>query len=468
MHRVDEALGLLGIEYLRHRAPHHLSGGEKKRVAIAGVLAMEPDVLVMDEPTAGLDPRGRDDLVRFVNSLAEKYGMTVIFSTHELELVTAMADYIYVMDQGRILAQGSVQEIFEQEEMLRRIRLDVPVIPKLCRALRRRGRRRPGRLHGRGGRGGNFERPHPLPPAMIEDLFEIERLAYGDSTVHRLDARVKLVLTFGAIIALVAYPVHESIYLLAGVLGALLVALLLVSRVPLRAYLLRVAVILPFGLSILLLQVLFPPVPFPDPTVLLSLPFGIAITTEALAKASMIGVRFVLCIGFVVLLSSTTRLQDLLTGARRLGLPSEFTLILGMMARYLFVFGQMFLRVRNALATRCFDPFDRSLPYGYRIRQAREHGRDDVPPVVRAGGADVHGHALPGLRPGRLPLRAEEGALPPRLDGPRDLHGRHLRGTDRAGARRLRRRARRVQIGPAPSPCHAPRDRRCPPGRVAD
>lgn len=139
MHRVDEALGLLGIEYLRHRAPHHLSGGEKKRVAIAGVLAMEPEVLVMDEPTAGLDPRGRDDLVGFVNSLSSRFGMTVIFSTHDLDLVTAMADYIYVMDQGRILAQGTVQEVFEQEEMLRKIRLDVPVIPKLCRALRRRG-----------------------------------------------------------------------------------------------------------------------------------------------------------------------------------------------------------------------------------------------------------------------------------------------------------------------------------------
>jgi len=139
MHRVDEALGLLGIEYLRHRAPHHLSGGEKKRVAIAGVLAMEPEVLVMDEPTAGLDPRGRDDLVRFVNSLSSQYGMTVIFSTHELDLITAVADYIYVMDQGRILAQGTVPEIFEQEEMLRKIRLDVPVIPKLCRSLRRRG-----------------------------------------------------------------------------------------------------------------------------------------------------------------------------------------------------------------------------------------------------------------------------------------------------------------------------------------
>ena len=139
MHRVDEALGLLDIEYLRHRAPHHLSGGEKKRVAIAGVLAMEPGVLVMDEPTAGLDPRGRDDLVRFVNSLWNQYGMTVIFSTHELDLVTRMADYVYVMDQGRILVQGTVPEVFEQEEMLQRIRLDLPVIPKLCRSLRRRG-----------------------------------------------------------------------------------------------------------------------------------------------------------------------------------------------------------------------------------------------------------------------------------------------------------------------------------------
>lgn len=204
---------------------------------------------------------------------------------------------------------------------------------------------------------------------MIEDLFEIERLAYGDSPVHRLDARVKLVVTFGAIIALVAYPVHASVYLLAGVMGALLLVLLLVSRVPLRTFLLRVGAILPFGLSILVFQVLFPPVAFASPTVLLALPLGVEVTAEALAKASMIGVRFVLCIGFVVLLSSTTRLQDLLTGARRLGFPSEFTLILGMMARYLFVFGQMLVRVRNALATRCFDPFDRSLSYGYRLRQ---------------------------------------------------------------------------------------------------
>ncbi|NLX48293.1 MAG: ATP-binding cassette domain-containing protein [Methanospirillum sp.] len=139
MHRVDEALGLLGIEHLRARPPHHLSGGEKKRVAIAGVLAMEPGVLVMDEPTAGLDPRGRDDLIGFVNELSRGFGMTVVLSTHELDLVTEFADYVYVMDRGAVLAQGTPGEVFEQEEMLRRARLDLPVLSKLCRSLREQG-----------------------------------------------------------------------------------------------------------------------------------------------------------------------------------------------------------------------------------------------------------------------------------------------------------------------------------------
>ena len=83
-HRVHEALKIVGIEDLAERVPHHLSGGEKKRVAIAGVIAMEPEVLVLDEPTAGLDPQGVQDLVGFINSLSKKYGMTVIFSTHDV------------------------------------------------------------------------------------------------------------------------------------------------------------------------------------------------------------------------------------------------------------------------------------------------------------------------------------------------------------------------------------------------
>ncbi|AGB03241.1 ATP-binding cassette domain-containing protein [Methanoregula formicica] len=138
-HRVHEALRVVGIEHLAHRVPHHLSGGEKKRVAIAGVIAMEPEVLVLDEPNAGLDPRGVTDLNAFINSLPKKYGMTVIFSTHDVGLVPEVADYIYVMDKGRIVAQGTTDEIFVQPDMLRSVRLDVPIIPRLLKSLKEHG-----------------------------------------------------------------------------------------------------------------------------------------------------------------------------------------------------------------------------------------------------------------------------------------------------------------------------------------
>jgi cobalt/nickel transport system ATP-binding protein len=138
-HRVHEALKLVGIEDLAHRVPHHLSGGEKKRVAIAGVIAMEPEVLVLDEPTAGLDPRGVHDLVTFINSLSKQYGMTVIFSTHDVSMVAEVADYVYVMNKGRFVAEGSIEDIFLQPDMLKSIRLDVPVLPKLIRSLQKNG-----------------------------------------------------------------------------------------------------------------------------------------------------------------------------------------------------------------------------------------------------------------------------------------------------------------------------------------
>lgn len=136
-HRVHEALKIVGIEDLAERVPHHLSGGEKKRVAIAGVIAMEPEVLVLDEPTAGLDPQGVHDLVGFINSLSKTYGMTVIFSTHDVSLVAEVADYIYVMNKGKFVAEGNVEQIFMQPEMLRTMRLDVPVLPKLLRSLQK-------------------------------------------------------------------------------------------------------------------------------------------------------------------------------------------------------------------------------------------------------------------------------------------------------------------------------------------
>ncbi|MFA5295750.1 MAG: ATP-binding cassette domain-containing protein [Methanoregulaceae archaeon] len=138
-HRVHEALKIVGIEDLAHRVPHHLSGGEKKRVAIAGVIAMEPQVIVLDEPTAGLDPQGVRDFNEFINSLSSKYGMTVIFSTHDISLVPEIADFLYVMNKGRIIAEGTIEEIFVQPDLLQSVRLDVPVLPKLISTLRTHG-----------------------------------------------------------------------------------------------------------------------------------------------------------------------------------------------------------------------------------------------------------------------------------------------------------------------------------------
>ncbi|HVN66275.1 MAG TPA: ATP-binding cassette domain-containing protein [Methanomicrobiales archaeon] len=138
-HRVHEALRIMGIEEIAHRVPHHLSGGEKKRVAIAGIIAMEPGVLVLDEPTAGLDPQGVHDLMGFVNSLSSKFGMTVIFSTHDVSVVPEVADYVYVMHRGRFVLEGKVDEIFQQPDLLRSMRLDVPVLPKLIRSLQKNG-----------------------------------------------------------------------------------------------------------------------------------------------------------------------------------------------------------------------------------------------------------------------------------------------------------------------------------------
>ena len=138
-HRVEEALAMVGIEHLKERVPHHLSGGEKKRVAIAGVIAMEPQVIVLDEPTAGLDPRGVKDLISVINALAREYGITVIFSTHDVSLIPEVADYLYVMHQGTIVAEGGVSDVFADPELLGSVRLDVPVIPKLIRMLHDEG-----------------------------------------------------------------------------------------------------------------------------------------------------------------------------------------------------------------------------------------------------------------------------------------------------------------------------------------
>jgi len=138
-HRVDEALGLLGIEHLANRPPHHLSGGEKKRVAIAGVIAMEPQILVLDEPGSGLDPQGVENLTAFLKTLPRRFGMTIIFSTHHVDLVPELADYVYVLDRGAVIGKGTVEEIFFEDDLLRKARLREPALMRLVRILRECG-----------------------------------------------------------------------------------------------------------------------------------------------------------------------------------------------------------------------------------------------------------------------------------------------------------------------------------------
>ena len=136
--RVDEALEAVGMtEYARH-APHLLSGGQKQRVAIAGVLAMRPRCIVLDEPTAMLDPDGRKEVLRTVRELRHRKHVTVILITHYMEEVI-YADRIFVMDHGHIVMQGTPREIFSQVDTLKSYRLDVPQVTMLAEELRNRG-----------------------------------------------------------------------------------------------------------------------------------------------------------------------------------------------------------------------------------------------------------------------------------------------------------------------------------------
>ncbi len=136
--RVEQALRAVDMWAYKDHAPHKLSGGQKQRIAIAGVLAMHPTCLVLDEPTAMLDPRGRREVLDTVCRLAHEQGMTVVLITHYME-EAAMADRVVVMDEGRVLTDGTPRAVFAQGELLRRVGLDVPQPTALAAALRERG-----------------------------------------------------------------------------------------------------------------------------------------------------------------------------------------------------------------------------------------------------------------------------------------------------------------------------------------
>ncbi|MCI5621141.1 MAG: energy-coupling factor transporter ATPase [Lachnospiraceae bacterium] len=136
--RVEQSLSAVGMLSYRTHSPNKLSGGQKQRVAIAGVMAMEPKCIVLDEPTAMLDPMGRIEVIDAVHRLNREKGVTVILITHYMEEVVD-ADYVYVMDQGKIVMQGKPRSIFSQVEALESYRLGVPQITMLAHELKQAG-----------------------------------------------------------------------------------------------------------------------------------------------------------------------------------------------------------------------------------------------------------------------------------------------------------------------------------------
>lgn len=136
--RVEDSLKAVGMIEYRHHSPNKLSGGQKQRVAIAGVMAMRPKCIVLDEPTAMLDPNGRKEVLRSVMELRKREHITVILITHYMEEVVD-ADHVFVMDHGHVVMQGTPREIFSQVDILKHYRLDVPQVTILADELRKRG-----------------------------------------------------------------------------------------------------------------------------------------------------------------------------------------------------------------------------------------------------------------------------------------------------------------------------------------
>ena len=139
--RVREAMQLVGLPFddVKDRSPFELSGGQRRRVAIAGVLAMKPNILILDEPTAGLDPSGRDEIFKEIQDLHRKKQFTIVLVSHSMEDIARLVDRIIVMNKGQVALTGTPKEVFAQADRLKEMGLDVPQITNLMLALREKG-----------------------------------------------------------------------------------------------------------------------------------------------------------------------------------------------------------------------------------------------------------------------------------------------------------------------------------------
>jgi cobalt/nickel transport system ATP-binding protein len=162
--RTERALALLGIGHLRDKVPHYLSGGEKRKVAIAGALALDPELLILDEPFEGLDPHARRQVLDLLNRQVAERGMTMIISTHDVNFVPEMADEVFVLAHGgHIVLHGSPRDIFVHADLLRESNIEPPVLSQLFENLARRT---------------GWELP--MPATIAEAADELARLAAED------------------------------------------------------------------------------------------------------------------------------------------------------------------------------------------------------------------------------------------------------------------------------------------------
>lgn len=133
--RVEYAMEKTGISHLAQRPTHALSYGQKKRVAIAGVLVMEPELIILDEPTAGLDPQGVSEIMTLLEDIKHKMGISIVIATHDIDLVPLYSDYVYIMNQGKLAARGTPKEIFANPKLIRENNLRLPRIEHLMEIL---------------------------------------------------------------------------------------------------------------------------------------------------------------------------------------------------------------------------------------------------------------------------------------------------------------------------------------------
>lgn len=205
---------------------------------------------------------------------------------------------------------------------------------------------------------------------MHISLTDLERETYRQSPIRRIDGRIKILITLAIIVYAVALPRMDTLnFIKLGVLEVYIIVLMLLAQLEFQYIALRFAIALPFGFGIAALQP-FVKQPFmANFTVLYTLPMGLEATREGMLFGAIILAKFLICISAVILLSSTTPLSELVSSARRLGLPKELALLFTMMVRYLFVFWNMLARIRTAQKTRCFDIWNSKVPRRWTLEQ---------------------------------------------------------------------------------------------------